>query len=112
MKSIIVSVAVAAGLMVAGSAMANEEGAAIFKANCMACHGTGVGPKAADIAAAYKGDKAALKTFLTVKGTAAKVTAFASKASTMQGQIDGVVKSKVVTPGKTDAVVDYLIGAK
>ncbi|MDD4962567.1 MAG: c-type cytochrome [Gallionella sp.] len=111
MKSIIVSVAVAAGLMVAGGAMA-DEGEAIFKANCMACHGTGVGPKPAEIAAAYNGDKAALKTFLTVKGTAAKVAKFASKAATMQSQIDTVVKGKVVTPGKTDAVVDYLIAAK
>jgi len=87
------------------------DGEKAFKANCNACHGTGVGPKPAEIAAAYKGDKAALKTFLTTKGTAAKVSAFASKAATMQAQLGGPV-AKVEKAGELDAVVDYLISAK
>lgn len=82
-----------------------------FKKNCNACHGTGVGPSPAEIAKAYAGDKAALKVFLATPGTAPKVAAFASKASTMQSQM-GLVKSKITVPGHLDAVVDYLIAAK
>lgn len=61
MKSIVVSMIAAAGLMVAGSAMAADipkEGAA-----CKACHSIdkkGVGPAWKDVAAKYKGDKDAV----------------------------------------------------
>jgi cytochrome c len=59
MKSIIVSVIAAAGLVIAGSAAAADmppEG----KAKCGACHAIDkkvVGPSFNDIAAKYKGDK-------------------------------------------------------
>ena len=61
MKSIVVSMIAAAGLMVAGSAMATDipkEGAA-----CKACHSIdkkAVGPAWKDVAAKYKGDKDAV----------------------------------------------------
>ncbi len=61
MKSIIASVAVAAGLMVAGSAMAVDMPAS-GKAKCAACHkveGKAVGPGWADVAKKYAGDKEA-----------------------------------------------------
>ena len=59
MKSIIVSMVAAAGLMVAGSAMAADMPAE-GKAKCGACHAIDkkmVGPSYNDIAAKYKGDK-------------------------------------------------------
>jgi cytochrome c len=64
MKSIIVSVAVAAGLMVAGSAMADAPKEASV---CAACHNTGksggaVGPAWKDVAAKYKDDAKAVET--------------------------------------------------
>lgn len=62
MKSVIVSMIAAAGLMVAGSALA-EDGAALMKKNgCMSCHkaeGKLVGPGLMDIAKKYKGDAGA-----------------------------------------------------
>lgn len=62
MKSIIVSMIAAAGLMVAGSAMAADMPAA-GKAKCGACHALDkklVGPSFNDIAAKFKGDKEAV----------------------------------------------------
>ncbi|MCX7193743.1 MAG: c-type cytochrome [Proteobacteria bacterium] len=59
MKSIIVSMAVAAGLMVAGSAMAVDM-PAVGKAKCGACHKVDaklVGPAWQDVAKKYAGDK-------------------------------------------------------
>jgi cytochrome c len=59
MKSIIVSVAVAAGLMMAGSAMAVDM-PADGKAKCGACHKIDsklVGPAWKDVAKKYAGDK-------------------------------------------------------
>lgn len=58
MKSIIVSMAVAAGLMVAGSAMATDMPEVAKKNNCTACHAVDkkvVGPAWADVAKKYKG---------------------------------------------------------
>ena len=54
--------AVAAGLMVAGSAMATDMPAVAKKNNCTACHAVDkkvVGPAWKDVAAKYKGDAAA-----------------------------------------------------
>ena len=54
--------AVAAGLMVAGSAMATDMPAVAKKNNCTACHKVDkkvVGPAWKDVAAKYKGDDAA-----------------------------------------------------
>jgi cytochrome c len=62
MKSIIVSMIAAAGLMVAGSAMAEDGAALLKKSNCMGCHkmeGKLVGPGFADVAKKYKGDAGA-----------------------------------------------------
>ncbi len=61
MKSIVVSIAVAAGLMVAGSAMAADMPAEAGK--CKACHAIDkrvVGPAWKDVAAKYKGDDKAI----------------------------------------------------
>ncbi|MDD2700399.1 MAG: c-type cytochrome [Sideroxydans sp.] len=61
MKSIVISMAVAAGLMVAGSAMATDMPAVAKKNNCTACHKVDkkvVGPAWKDVAAKYKGDEA------------------------------------------------------
>ena len=59
MKSIVVSIAVAAGLMIAGSAMAVDM-PANGKAKCGACHAIDkkvVGPAWNDVAKKYAGDK-------------------------------------------------------
>jgi cytochrome c len=59
MKSIVVSIAVAAGLMIAGSAMAVDM-PAVGKAKCGACHAIDkkvVGPAWNDVAKKYAGDK-------------------------------------------------------
>jgi len=62
MKSIIVSMIAAAGLMVAGTALA-ADGAALLKSNtCMGCHkmeGKLMGPGFKEVAAKYKGDATA-----------------------------------------------------
>ncbi len=69
MKSIIVSMAVAAGLMVAGSAMATDMPKEAGK--CKACHkidGKQVGPGWKQVAEKYKGDKdAASKILANIK---------------------------------------------
>ena len=62
MKSIVISMAVAAGLMVAGSAMAVDMPAVAKKNNCTACHKVDkkvVGPAWKAVADKYKGDDAA-----------------------------------------------------
>lgn len=62
MKSIIVSMVAAAGLMVAGSALAAEMPDLAKANNCTACHAIDkkvVGPSFADIAKKYKGDAGA-----------------------------------------------------
>ena len=62
MKSVIVSMIAAAGLMVAGSALADDGATLLKKNNCMGCHkmeGKLVGPGFADVAKKYKGDAGA-----------------------------------------------------
>ena len=62
MKSTIVSMVAAAGLLVAGSALAVDMPAAAKKNNCVACHAIDkkvVGPAWADVAKKYKGDAGA-----------------------------------------------------
>jgi cytochrome c len=62
MKSVIVSMIAAAGLLVAGSALAEDGAALLKKSNCMGCHkmeGKLVGPGFADVAKKYKGDAGA-----------------------------------------------------
>jgi cytochrome c551/c552 len=61
MKSIVTSMIVAAGLMVAGSAMATDMPAVAKKNNCTACHAVDkkvVGPAWKDVSAKYKADPA------------------------------------------------------
>jgi cytochrome c len=68
MKSILVSMIAAAGLMVAGSAMAVDMPAVAKKNNCTACHAIDkklVGPAWMDVAKKYKGDKGAAANLLT-----------------------------------------------
>jgi cytochrome c551/c552 len=58
MKSIVVSIMVAAGLMVAGSAMATDMPPLAKKNNCTNCHAIDrrvVGPAWADVSKKYKG---------------------------------------------------------
>ena len=62
MKSTIVSMVTAAGLLVAGSALAADMPAVAKKNNCVACHAIDkklVGPAWADVAKKYKGDAGA-----------------------------------------------------
>lgn len=62
MKSIVTSMIVAAGLMVAGSAMAADMPAVAKKNNCTACHAIDkkvVGPAWKAVADKYKGDAGA-----------------------------------------------------
>ena len=62
MKSIVISMIAAAGLMVAGSAMAVDMPDLAKKSGCIACHkieGKLVGPAWTDIAKKYKGDAGA-----------------------------------------------------
>ncbi|MGC2166005.1 MAG: c-type cytochrome [Gallionella sp.] len=62
MKSIIVSMITAAGLMVAGSALAADMPPLAKKLNCTACHAIDkkvVGPAWQDVANKYKGDASA-----------------------------------------------------
>jgi cytochrome c len=62
MKSIIVSMVAAAGLMVAGSALATDMPDFAKKNNCTACHAIDkkvVGPAWAEVAKKYKGDAGA-----------------------------------------------------
>jgi len=68
MKSIIVSMMVAAGLMVAGSAMATDMPAIAKKNNCTACHAIDkkvVGPAWMDVSKKYKGDATAEAKLIT-----------------------------------------------
>ncbi|MCR4297187.1 MAG: c-type cytochrome [Gallionella sp.] len=62
MKFTIVSMITAAGLLVAGSALATDMPAVAKKNNCVACHAIDkkvVGPSWADVAKKYKGDAGA-----------------------------------------------------
>jgi len=68
MKSIVLSMIAAAGLMVAGSAMATDMPAVAKKLNCTACHAIDkkvVGPAWADVAKKYKGDAGAEAKLIT-----------------------------------------------
>ena len=96
MKSIIVSMIAAAGLMVAGSALAVDM-PADGKAKCGACHAIDkkvVGPSWNDVSAKYKGDKDAAS---KIAANVAKGGAFGWKMGSMpakgMGASDEQVKS-------------------
>ena len=60
MKALLMTVAVAGSMMIAGTASANE--ALAQKSGCLACHSVSakvLGPGYKDVAAKYKGDKTA-----------------------------------------------------
>ncbi len=62
MKSIVISMIAAAGLMVAGSAMATEMNPLALKHKCNVCHNVDkklVGPAYKEVAKKYKGDAGA-----------------------------------------------------
>lgn len=75
MKSIVLSMVAAAGLMVAGSAMATDMPALAKAKNCTACHAIDkklIGPAWAEISKKYKGDATAEGKLVTkiIKGGA------------------------------------------
>lgn len=94
MKSIIVSMVAAAGLVVAGSAPAADmppEG----KAKCGACHAMDkkvVGPSFNDIAAKYKGDKEAAS---KIAASVTKGGAFGWKLGTMPPKGLGATEAEI-----------------
>lgn len=68
MKSIVVSMVAAAGLMIAGSAMATDMPDLAKKNNCTTCHTIDkklVGPAWAEVAKKYKGDAGAEAKLIT-----------------------------------------------
>jgi len=68
MKSIVVSMIAAAGLMVAGSALATDMPAVAKKNNCTACHAIDkkvVGPAWMEVSKKYKGDAGAEAKLIT-----------------------------------------------
>lgn len=103
MKSIVVSMIAAAGLMVAGSAMAVEVPDLAKKNNCMACHAIDkklVGPSWQDVANKYKGDATAKAKLATkmIKGGAGAWGAMPMPATPKLSQADA------------DALADFVLG--
>ena len=65
MKAVYVAMMAAAGVLIGGNAQAQDAAALAKAKNCMACHAIDkklVGPAYKDVAAKYKGDKAAVAT--------------------------------------------------
>ncbi|MBL8418608.1 MAG: c-type cytochrome [Dechloromonas sp.] len=65
MKAVYVAMMAAAGVLIGGQAQAQDAAALAKAKNCMACHAIDkklVGPAYKDVAAKYKGDKAAVAT--------------------------------------------------
>ncbi len=96
MKSIIVSMVAAAGLIIAGSALAVDMPAE-GKAKCGACHAVDkkvVGPSFMDVSAKYKGDKEAAS---KIAANVTKGGAFGWKLGSMpakgMGANDAEIKS-------------------
>ena len=73
MKAVYVAMMAAAGVLIGGQAQAQDAAALAKAKNCMACHAIDkklVGPAYKDVAAKYKGDKAAADKLATkvIKG--------------------------------------------
>ena len=102
MKSIIASMIAAAGLMVAGSALAADGAALLKSSNCMGCHkmeGKLVGPGLADVAKKYKGDA----------GAAEKLEAKVAKGgSGVWGSVSMPAMNKV-KPEDIKTMVEYIL---
>lgn len=99
MKGLIVSIVAAAGLMIAGGAMATDMPDAAKKAGCSNCHSIDkkvVGPAWQDVANKYKGDAGA-KDKLIAKVTAGGSGAWGAVPMPAQGKAGAEVISELVT---------------
>ena len=106
MKSIAISMIAAAGLMVAGSAMAAEMPELAKKSGCTACHAIDkklVGPSWMDVAKKYKGDK----------GADAKLEAKVAKGgSGVWGTMPMPPNAPKVSAADTKTLVKFIMGLK
>lgn len=100
MKSLIVSMIAVAGILLAGSAMADE--ALLKKGNCMGCHkmqGKMMGPGFSEIATKYKGDA----------GAAAKLEEKIIKGGSGVWGSMAMPPMAKVTPADSKAMVAYIL---
>jgi len=106
MKSIAISMIAAAGLMVAGSAMAAEMPELAKKSGCTACHAIDkklVGPSWMDVAKKYKGDA----------GAEAKLEAKVAKGgSGVWGTMPMPPNAPKVSAADTKTLVKFIMGLK
>ncbi len=106
MKSIAISMIAAAGLMVAGSAMAAEMPELAKKSGCTACHAIDkklVGPAWMDVAKKYKGDA----------GAEAKLEAKVAKGgSGVWGTMPMPPNAPKVSAADTKTLVKFIMGLK
>jgi cytochrome c len=104
MKSIVISMIAAAGLMVAGSAMAVDMPDLAKKSNCTSCHkieGKLVGPAWMDISKKYKGQADA----------AAKLEAKVAKGGAgVWGTMPMPPNAPKVAPADIKTLVDFILG--
>lgn len=105
MKSIVVSIAVAAGLMIAGSAMAADMPAE-GKAKCGACHAVDkkvVGPAFNEVAKKYAGDAEAAS---KIAANVTKGGAFGWKMGMMPA------KGMGASPAEIESLSKFIAGLK
>jgi len=103
MKSIIVSMFVAAGLMVAGSASAVDMPAVAKTRACVACHAIdkkGVGPAWMEVSKKYKGDATA----------EAKLSAKVSKGGSGVWGAAPMPPNPKVTPAEMKELIGFVLG--
>jgi cytochrome c len=104
MKSIIVSMIAAAGLMIAGSAMATDMPDLAKKSNCTTCHTIDkklVGPAWMDVAKKYKGDA----------GAAAKLEAKVAKGGAgAWGSMPMPPNAPKVSSADIKTLVEFILG--
>jgi len=111
MKSIIVSMAVAAGLVMASSAMAVDMPAA-GKAKCGACHAIAIkliGPAWNDVAKKYAGDKNAEKTIIASITNGVKDDPY-WKTKGISGQMPA--KGMGATDAEIKELAQFIVGLK
>jgi cytochrome c len=102
MKSLFVTMIAAAGLVVMGSALADDGATLLKKSNCMGCHkmeGKLVGPGFADVAAKYKGDA----------GAAAKLEAKVAKGGAGNWGTMPMPAMSNVKPADIKTMVEYVL---
>lgn len=94
---LIVTIAIALFILIPNLSWAAEDGAALYKAKCAACHGAdGAGKPAAKIPA--------LKSDEVKKKSADDITSFLGSNPKHAGV------AKALNPDQTKAVVDYVVG--